>query len=42
MSKACRMDSGDIKRIRTLVQKTERKNTEKRFEKFASLGKISG
>ena len=40
MSTACRTDVGDIKWIRTLLQKTERKNTEKRFERFVSVGKI--
>jgi hypothetical protein len=40
MSTVCRKDAGDIKWIRSLVQKTVRKNTEKRFERFVSVGKI--
>ena len=40
MSMACRADAGNIKSIRTIVQNTERKNTEKRFERFVSVGKI--
>jgi len=40
MGTACRTDAGDIKWIRALVLKTERKNIEKRFERFVSVGKI--